>query len=212
MRKVIAICMSILALAAIANAQVSVGVSPIYSTQITQNLFLNSVFENKNISCEVEVGLVSICAIRGYHLCNREYNTTVNIFDEKEKKSLPATFTYGFSASRIEIGYPFRLSGALLEPFFVDSYTRNYNTVVGDKINYMDNLTSNTRGLGVYYSQLLYKGNNASIKGFYTPKDYILDFRYNRFNNRAALGLGYSYRVYDNIKISGPSINFLLTF
>jgi len=212
MIKVIAICMSILALATIANAQVSIGVSPIYSTQTTQNLFLNSVFENKNISCEVEIGLVSICTIRGYHLCNREYSAVVSIFDEIEKKNLPASYTYGFSASRIEIGYPFHFSGVLIEPFFVDSYTRNYNTIVGDKINYVDNLTNNTRGLGVYYSQLLYKGNNASIKGFYTPKDYVLDFRYNRFNSRAALGLGYSYRVYDTVKISGPSINLLLTF
>ena len=212
MKKIIIIFMSILSIGTIANAQVSIGFSPMYSTQTTQNLFLNSTFENKNISYEFEAGIVSAATIRGYYLGNKEYNATVSVFDEKEKKALPANFKYCFCASRLEIGLPLHFQGFLIEPFFVNSYTKNCNTVVGDKINYAETLTNNSPGLGLYYSQLLYKGNNISAKGFYTPKDNMLEFRYNRFNNRNSIGIGYSYRIYDNIKITGPSLNLLLTF
>ena len=212
MVKILAICGCLMTLAITAVAQVSIGFSPIYSTQVTQNAYLNNTFENKSIAYELEAGLVSAATMRAYHLCNKEYNASVSVFDEKEKKALPANFKYCFCASRLEIGIPIHFQGFLIEPFFVDSYTKNCNTVTGDKINYTETLTNNTPGLGLYYSQLLYKGNNISAKGFYTPKDNLLEFRYNRFNNRNSIGLGYTYRIYDNIKISGPSLNLLLTF
>ena len=212
MVRVLTICVCLLALSVTAVAQVSVGFSPIYSTQQTHNLFLNSNFENKSISYELEGQIVSGPSLRGYHLFKKSYSAPIELPDAVTLKNYPATFEYSFTASRMEAGIPLRYKGFLIEPFFVDSFTKNCNIIAGDKINYTEELISNTPGLGVFYSQLLYKGNNISAKGFYTPKDNMLEFRYNRFNARNSIGIGYTCRNYGNIKISGPFLNLLLTF
>lgn len=210
MVKLLISCMLVLIMSISALGQVSVGFSPLYLSRNTP--ILSNTFSDKGCSFELEAGIVSTLAMRGYHLYNKEYVTQLNLFDTKEKKDLPLNFTYGFSASRIEIGIPLHYKGFLFEPFFIDSYTKNYNTIKGEKIDYANDVVNHSQGLGAFYSQLLYKGNNISIKGFYTTKDNMLDFRYNKFNTKCSVGIGYTYRNYDNIKINGPSLNFLLTF
>ena len=191
-------------------AQVSVGFSTMYTMRNTS--IMGNTFDNKGITYEMGIGLASKLTARGYHLCNKEYNTQLNLFDEKDKKDYLVNFKYGFGASRAEIGIPLFFKGFLIEPFFIDSYTKASNKVIGEKIDYANDVINHSQGLGLYYSQLLYKGNNLSAKGFYTPKDNMLEFQYNRYNSRTSVGIGYSCRTYDKIKISGPSLNLLLTF
>jgi hypothetical protein len=210
MVKILVFCGMLLFMASSVLAQVSVGVSPMLATRNTS--IMGYTFDNRSLSYEAGVGIASKITARGYHLFGKEYITQLNIFDEKEKKDYPVNFKYGFSATRGEIGIPLLYKGFLFEPFFVDSYTRSSNKATGEKITYSNDIINHSQGLGIYYSQLLYKGNNLSAKGFYTPKDNMLEFQYNRFNSRASVGLGYSCRTYENIKVSGPSLNFLLTF
>ena len=84
--------------------------------------------------------------------------------------------------------------------------------ISGDKVNYSKDLTNITPGFGVAYSQIVAGNQNVSAKYFLTPKDSHLNLQYSWFNSKSSMGIGYTFRTYDNIRISGPFLNVSLIF
>jgi hypothetical protein len=211
MKKIVMTASLFLMMSSLCLAQISVGITPIFSKQVDNNSFINQEISNSNTLYELEGGVVTRGAtLRGYHLFNKDYSTGIAISDDK--KSIPAAYSSSFFASRVEIGLPLFFPKFMIEPFFVNSYTKDCFSVVGDKLNYTNSIINNTPGFGVFYSVLLTKGQNTSVKYFITPKDSLLDFRYNWFTSKQSIGIGYTLRTYDNIKISGPFLNFSFSF
>ena len=184
MIRILVSCVILITMVSVSFAQVSVGLSPMYTTRNVS--FFNKTFENKGMTYEAEASLVAGITLRGYYLCNKEYSTQIDVFNEEEQKKSSIDFKYGFRASRAEIGYPFYFKRCFIEPFFIDSYTVSYNTAKGSKLDYANEIINHTQGLGAFYSYLLYNGNNISIKGFYTLKDNMIDLRYNKFNSKSS--------------------------
>ena len=214
MKKLVLLIVCLMVMGSVANAQVTAGLNTIFYKSVETNYHLGQDFENSGTLYE-GFALVNArgVALRGYHLFNKSYSIPACLpAKDKNSKPTPANLDSNFFASRIEMGLPFYYHRALLEPFVVNSYTKNYYTISGDKVNYSKDLTNITPGFGVAYSQIVAGNQNVSAKYFLTPKDSYLNLQYSWFNSKSSMGIGYTFRTYDNIRISGPFLNVSLVF
>jgi hypothetical protein len=204
--------------ASVALAQISVGITPLYSRQTTNNSYLNQSFTDAGTKIELDAGIVvKNATFRGYYLFKNTYINTSSVFDPIDKKNLPIQFDSCFGASRVEIGLPLFYPTFMIEPFFINSFTKNCFSISGEKVNYSDNITNNSQGLGIFLSHTFasysnFPKQNISIKYYTTSKDNLIDLRYNRFTNKNSFGFGYTFRTYDNVTVDGPFLNIMYIF
>ena len=192
-------------------AQMIASITPIFAKQVT---VLNESFIDRGILYEGDAGVFSSgVALRGYHLFKKSFSNSSSVYDAATKKYVPLSVESSFFASRIELGIPFfSFGGSVIEPFFVNSYTNNCYSVSGEKISYGETRINNTPGLGIMYTQLISRGQSINAKYFSTPKDSLLDLKYNWFRNTSAISAGYTFRTYDHIKIEGPFLAISIIF
>lgn len=195
-------------------AEINIGINPIFMDQTITNSKLVSPFTSRGTGSELNIGFsANNIAMRSYYLCPVKTSFSSTLVNEGTTvKIKPVDLTTTFTATRFEIGMPYFNNGTIVEPFFVNSYTKLDYTINSDGINIPELLSNNTMGLGLFYGQKIVNRQAIYLKGSATPKDKIFDGTYNVVFKNCNLGAGYTYREYENIKIKGPFISVQLTF
>ena len=214
MRRLSAVIFILLVTVAVANAQFSVGVTPIFLDQTIQCQKFNNSFTSRGTGAEINAGFLSRgVALRGYYLPSVNSSYQWSIVVDREKGTIkPMELISGFSATRLEIGLPMFYRDSIVEPFFVNSVTKHATTLHDGGLKFVDEILNNTSGLGLFYGQRIVDRQALYLKFSATPKDKVFDAHYNVVFRTCNFGAGYTYREYDNIKIKGPMLSIMLTF
>ena len=214
MKKLVLLIVCLMIMGSVVNAQMSVGLNTIFSKGVETNPRLGQDFDTGGNLFEAQMlAQARGVSLKGFHLFSKSFSAPSFLPPkDKNSKACPVILDSSFFASRVEIGLPFYYPRFTVEPFVVNSFTKNSFTISGDNVNFSKDLVNITPGLGVVYSQLVSGGQNISAKYFLTPRDSLLDIRYNWFSSKNSMGLGYTLRTYDNIRIGGPSLNVSIVF
>ena len=216
MRRLVLLIICLLTIGNVANAQMSVGVTPIFSRYVENNPYMEQEFINRATLCEINAGILTHKAIvEGYHLFNKGYTDTgtINIISKGKATPAPVFLHSQFNASRVEIGTPFLHREVIVEPFFVESFTNNqYEVKKNHKPIYATNISEATAGFGVAVSHRIKSNNSVGVKYFLTAKDSMLNIKYSWFNKVSSFNVGYTSRAYSNIKIDGPYLSLSCMF
>lgn len=193
--------------------QVSGGITPLFARQIEHNPILNESFTNHATFYELRGALLAKgISLRVYHVFNKDFTNYSKIFDVDKKEYVPVTLNTYFKSSRVELGIPLFFSGAVLDPFVVNSGYKAGYTIYGGKFYYNNDASSNTFGLGIQYAQCIATNQSFNLKYWATTSDSSFTCQYNIFQDSLNLGIGYMVSKYDDIRISGPTINFSIYF
>ncbi len=214
MNRVILAIFGILMFVSIGYAEVNIGINPIFMDQTLSGPRLLNSFTSRNTGVELNAGFFdNKISMRGYYLfpVKSTFSTSI-IEDTKTGKQKPAELSTIFTATRFEVGIPYFNNGTLIEPFFMSSHTKLDTNTNSDGINIPDLLSNNTSGLGLFYGQRIVNRQAIYLKGSVTPKDKIFDGSYNVVFKNCSFGAGYTYREYENVKITGPLLFIQLTF
>lgn len=204
----------ILLCVSLSYAEITVGINPIFMDQTLTNPKLYIPITNRGTGAELNVGFFSNkVSMRGYHLFTIKSSSATSILeDAKTSVTKPAELVSTFTATRFEIGMPYINNGTIIEPFFVNSYTKLDTNINIDSLNTSDSINNNTSGLGLFYGQKIVNRQAVYLKGAITPKDKIFDGSYNVVFKNCSFGAGYTYREYENIKITGPMLLLQIAF
>ena len=180
---------------------------------------------SKNVSLyEVNAGVYSKdLSIRGYWLQNRNSDGVGMLregqfkADKKDKKKLlPVNSTFGFRASRVELGLPYVNATTVIEPFGVISTVNTNLSIQGDKLNLDLSNNKTGAGAGITFIQKASVSSNVTFKAYATNVDNMFEVEYVSFTPSMFWKAGYSWRQFSldniNLKYSGPKVEVGVTF
>lgn len=179
----------------------------------------------KNVSLyELNAGVYSKdLSVRGYWFQNRN-GDGVGILQKGQykkdkndsKKPLPVNSTFGFRASRVELGLPYVSASTVLEPFGVISTVNTNLSIQGEKLNLnLSNIKTGV-GAGITFIQKASDTSNVTFKAYATGVDSLFEVEYVSYAPSMFWKAGYSWRQFSldniNLKYSGPKVEVGVTF
>jgi opacity protein-like surface antigen len=216
-----------------ADMRIAAGITGLFDKQtatITQPK-LNDINLNDDLGINKNVSLYEFhggiyfrdFSIRGFYFQNRNNDGSGILNDgqfkkdkDTEKKPKPVNSTFGFRASRIEMGMPFVYTNTILEPFVVASATHSNLNIQGDKLNLDFSNIKSGPGMGVTIIQKAASNANVTLKAYKTNIDSLVEIEYTNYSPGMFWKAGYSWRRFDsgniNLNLSGPKIEIGVRF